>query len=62
MNKENITSAEYIYDLQNIKSMVKVIANEIVYWIPNECPENKDYQTLMEWVQDGNTIIDNPPE
>lgn len=62
MNKENITSAEYIYDLQNIKSMVKVIANEIVYWIPNECPENRDYQTLMEWVQDGNTIIDNPPE
>ena len=62
MNKENITSAEYIYDLQNIKSMVKVIANEIVYWIPNECPENRDYRTLMEWVQDGNTIIDNPPE
>ena len=59
MNKENITSAEYIYDLQNIKSMVKVIANEIVYWIPNECPENRDYQTLMEWIADGGTVIDN---
>lgn len=39
--------------------MIKVIANEIVYWVPNECPENRDYQTIQEWAKiEGNNIID----
>ena len=43
MNKENIISAEYIYDLHGHKGMIKVITNDNEYWVPNECPENKDY-------------------
>jgi len=23
---------------------------------------NKDYQAIQEWIQEGNTVIDNPPE
>ena len=60
MNKENITSAEYSYCvISGEKNMIKVIANEIVYWVPNECPENRDYQTIQEWAKiEGNNIID----
>jgi hypothetical protein len=39
--------------------MIKVVADEIVYWVPNECPENKDYQAIQEWIADGGTVIDN---
>ena len=25
-------------------------------------PENSDYQAIQEWIADGGTVIDNPPE
>ena len=60
MNKENITNAEYSYCvISGEKNMIKVVADEIVYWVPNECPENKDYQAIQEWIADGGTVIDN---
>ena len=63
MNKENITSAEYIYCvISGEKNMIKVITNDNEYWTPNECPENRDYQVIQEWIAEGNTVIDNPPE
>jgi len=24
--------------------------------------ENKDYQAIQEWIAEGNTVIDNPPQ
>jgi hypothetical protein len=42
--------------------MIKVITNDNEYWVPNECPENRDYQTIQEWISEGNEVIDNPPE
>ena len=62
MDKENIKSAEYIYDLQGHKGTIKVITNNNEYWIPNNAPQNRDFQTLQEWIADGNTVIDNKPE
>ena len=59
MNKENITSAEYIYDIHGHKGMIKVITNDNEYWVPNECLENRDYQAIQEWIADGGTVIDN---
>jgi len=62
MNKENITSAEYVYDLQGHKGIIKVITSDNEYWIPNNATENKDFQAIQEWIADGGTVIDNPPE
>jgi len=62
MNKENITSAEYVYDLQGHKGMIKVITSDNEYWIPNNSLQNKDFQIIQEWIAEGNTVIDNPPE
>ena len=25
-------------------------------------PENTDYQAIQEWIEKGNTVIDNPPQ
>ena len=25
-------------------------------------PANSDYQAIQEWIQEGNTVIDNPPQ
>ncbi len=25
-------------------------------------PDNTDYQAIQEWISEGNTVIDNPPE
>ena len=25
-------------------------------------PENTDYQAIQEWIAEGNTVIDNPPQ
>ena len=62
MNKEDITSAEYIYDIHGHKGTIKVITSDNEYWIPNNATENKDFQTIQEWIAEGNTVIDNPPE
>ena len=62
MNKEDITSAEYIYDIHGHKGTIKVITSDNEYWIPNNATENKDFQTIQEWISEGNTVIDNPPE
>ena len=62
MNKENIKSAEYSYDIHGHKGMIKVIMNDDnVYWIPDNTPQNMDFQTIQEWIAEGNTVIDNPP-
>jgi len=61
MNKNNITSAEYSYDVHGHKGMIKVTANNIVFWVPNNSPKNKDYQAIQEWIVEGGVVIDNPP-
>ena len=62
MNKEDITSVEYIYDIHGHKGMIKVITSDNEYWIPNNSPQNTDYQAIQQWIADGGTVIDNPPE
>jgi len=61
MNINQITSAEYIYNLNNEKAVIRVVANEKDYWIPLD-EANTDYQAIQEWIAEGNTVIDNPPE
>jgi hypothetical protein len=59
MDKQNIISAEYSYDVHGHKGMIKVVTSDNEYWIPNNAPENTDYQAIQEWIADGGTVIDN---
>ena len=62
INKENIVSVEKIYFTDNICRTYK-----IVYDTDKECfvpldEANIDYQEIQQWIADGGTVIDNPPE
>ena len=35
--------------------------NDQVTFVPNN-EANTDYQAIQEWISEGNTVIDNPPE
>jgi len=35
--------------------------NEKVVFVPLD-EANKDYQAIQEWIQQGNQVVDNPPE
>jgi len=57
-----ITSVEKIYDiLTGVFSGYKIVRNEKTSHVPLD-PANTDYQAIQEWITEGNTVIDNPPE
>jgi hypothetical protein len=62
-----ITSVEkhYVTDLDNnveFTNTYKVTySNDVVSFIPLK-EANTDYQAIQEWISEGNTVIDNPPE
>ena len=62
-----ITSVEkhYVTDLDNnveFTNTYKVTySNDVVSFIPLK-EANTDYQAIQEWIAEGNTVIDNPPE
>lgn len=51
MNKDNIVKAEIIKDIHGFKGMIKITTNDEVYWIPNNTPDNKDYQEYLKWTK-----------
>ena len=59
-----INTVEKLYDLEDSSraTCYKVTySNNVVSFVPlNEA--NKDYQAIQEWISEGNTVIDNPPE
>jgi hypothetical protein len=59
-----INTVEKIYDLDDSSKATcyKVTySNDVVSFVPlNEA--NTDYQAIQEWISEGNTVIDNPPE
>ena len=62
IDKENIVSVEKIYLTDNICNTYKII-----YDTNKECfvpldVANTDYQAIQQWIADGGTVIDNPPE
>ena len=58
-----INKVEKNYSLLDTNSFNFKVTNEdgTVLWVPND-EENKDYQEIQEWIADGGTVIDNPPE
>ena len=52
----NITSAQYILDPITLKNAcIRATINEIVSLVPI-AEDNTDYQNILQWVADGNTI------
>ena len=57
-----IDTVEKIYNLNNTFELYKVVyENSKVKFVPLD-EANTDYQAIQEWIAEGNTVIDNPPE
>ena len=58
-----INTVEKIYDaLTNQSNVYKVTYQDgSVKSVPLD-EANTDYQAIQEWIAEGNTVIDNPPE
>ena len=59
-----INTVEKIYDLDDSSraTCYKVTySNNVVSFVPLD-EANKDYQAIQQWISEGNTVIDNPPE
>ena len=39
----------------------KMVKDDVEYLVPLD-EANKDYQEIQQWITDGGTVIDNPPE
>ena len=57
----NITSAKYLYGEDNQKLNIEIVVDGKTWGVPID-EANKDYQAIQEWIADGGTVIDNPPE
>jgi hypothetical protein len=56
MNNINITSAKY-NNINDKNVSIQANMNGKIYSVPLD-PANTDYQAILEWVEDGNTIED----
>ena len=58
-----INTIEKIYNLENVFCGYKVILidSSILNFVPLD-PANTDYQAIQEWIKEGGTVIDNPPQ
>ena len=62
INKDEITSVTKVYiDGTSIVRAYSVVANSKTYDVPLDTA-NTDYQAIQDWIADGGTVIDNPPE
>ena len=55
----NFTSVTKIYedDANTVLACYKAIENNIEYFVPHDA-DNTDYQDILAWVADGNSITD----
>ena len=60
INKENISTVTKNY-LNDTEFDYEVVHNSITTFVPHD-EANTDYQAIQEWIADGGTVIDNPPE
>ena len=58
METINITSAQYYNHVDtSVQSGIKATIDGTEMFVPLD-PANTDYQAILEWVEDGNTIED----
>jgi len=56
-----INTVEKIYINNEFISYQMTLDNGEVWQVPLD-EANTDYQAIQEWIADGGTVIDNPPE
>ena len=56
-----ISSVEKIYVDGNFETYRVTFENGKISNVPHN-PDNTDYQAIQQWIADGGTVIDNPPE
>ena len=56
-----IDTVEKKYYLNNFNSYEITLDNGTVISVPLD-EANTDYQAIQQWIADGGTVIDNPPE
>ena len=62
ISKENIVSVTKIYKDNTFENIFSVIFDtDKEASVPLD-EANTDYQEIQEWIADGGTVIDNPPE
>ena len=57
----NFTSVTKTYGFLNQHNGYDIVENGITSNVPLD-EANTDYQAIQEWISEGNTVIDNPPE
>ena len=53
----NIANAKYYKNLEGENSTISVDIDNQSMFVPLD-PDNRHYQAILEWVEDGNTIED----
>ena len=62
IDKENIVSVTKQFDdIGNFYSYYVVFDTDKICSVPLD-EANTDYQAIQQWIADGGTVIDNPPE
>ena len=58
----NFTSVTKCYGSNgNTFQTYEIVENGITSFVPLD-EANTDYQAIQEWIADGGTVVDNPPE
>jgi len=55
-----INTVEKIYFNNQFVSYKMTLSDGKIWSVPLD-EANTDYQAIQEWIQEGNTVIDNPP-
>ena len=56
-----IDTVEKLYVEENWTSYKMTLDNGQIIFVPLD-EANTDYQAILTWISEGNTVIDNPPE
>ncbi len=56
-----VSTVEKNYFMNEFVNYRVTYDNGIISSVPLD-EANKDYQAIQEWISEGNTVIDNPPE
>mgnify|MGYP003138838426 CR=1 FL=1 len=60
INKDDITTVSKVYFFDGSWTY-NVVGADFKCSVPLD-EANTDYQTIQQWIADGGTVIDNPPE